>query len=303
MAVLDAEVLRQVRRLEIRTRRAVAEAMAGGYVSVFRGAGIEFDEVREYVPGDDVRSIDWNVTARHGRPFVKKYVEERELTLLFVVDRSPSMDFGSVRRTKEDTATEFAVLLSIAAIRHHDKVGLVLFGRGEGRFVPARKGFRHALRVVAELASPPGASPSTRGPGAGGGIAGALDFLGKVFRRRAIVFLVSDFLEERFARSLAVASRRHDLVAVRVLDPREETLPAISPLLLEDPETGEVLALDASDPAVRAEYERRSRERRARFEETTARAGVDRMELRTDRPVIDPVLEFFRRRERRGARE
>ncbi|MCI0587014.1 MAG: DUF58 domain-containing protein [Planctomycetes bacterium] len=300
MAVLDAEVLRQVRRLEIRTRRTVAEAMAGGYASVFRGAGIEFEEVREYVPGDDVRSIDWNVTARNGRPFVKKFVEERELTLAFLVDRSASMEFGSGRRTKRDTATEFAVLLSIAAIRHHDKVGLVLFRREIERFVPARKGFRHALRVVAELASE-GAAPT---PGSTGrGIGGALDFLGKVLRRRAIVFLVSDFLEEGYARPLAIASRRHDVVAVRVVDPREERLERTAPLHLEDPETGEVVRLDASDPGVRAEYERRARERRARFEDGTARAGIDRLEIRTDRPVIDPVLEFFHRRERRGARE
>jgi len=299
--VLDPTIWSQVRRLEIRMRRSVADAMAGGYASVFRGAGIEFDEVREYVPGDDVRRIDGNVTARAGRPFVKKFVEERELTVVFVVDRSPSLAFGSGARTKREVAVEFAALLAFAAIRHHDKVGLVAFEGGRRAFVPVRKGFRHALRAVGELAS--AVDDRAPRPEREPGIAPALEFLPRVLRRRAIVFLVSDFLEEGYERSLAVAARRHDLVAVRVVDPREEALPPLGPVLLEDAETGETAWLDPSLPAVREAYVARARQRRDAFARATSRARTDAIELRTDAPVLDPVLEFFHRRRRRGARE
>jgi len=291
-ALIPKEVLRRVRELELRTRRAVKDILAGQYSSVFKGRGIEFSEVRAYEPGDDVRTIDWNVTARFGHPFVKRFVEERELTVILALDCSGSGRFGSSQALKSERAAEAAALIAAAAIRNNDKVGLVLFTDRVEKYIRPQKGRRHVLRVIREalFASPSGTR--TR-------IESALQHVSRVVRRRAIVFLISDFLDSGYERSLAAVARRHDLVAVSITDPRELELPRSGLVELEDAETGARLLLDTSSARVRREYSaaarRRAEERRALFR----RSGVDEIELSTSRPALGGLLEFFRAREGR----
>ena len=303
--MISPELVRTIRYIQIRTRRAVTTAFAGEYRSVFRGQGMEFDEVREYQPGDDVGSIDWNVTARVGRPHVKRFVEERELTVFFVVDVSASSRFGSEGKAKVEVAAELAALVSFAAARQNDRVGLLAFSDRIELFVPAKKGMTHVLRIVREILS-------IRPEGAGTDLAGAMRYLNLVLRRRATVFLISDFLESGRAAhgplrpisdttDLRMAARRHDLIAASIFDPREAELPAAGMVELQDAETGRLTLLDTGSRRVRREYARRSHERRAALTRQLRELGIDEVPIRTDAGWVDRLVGFFRMRERRAA--
>jgi uncharacterized protein (DUF58 family) len=286
--------MRRVRRLEIRTRRLVDQSLAGSYHSMFRGRGMEFAEVREYSPGDDVRTIDWNVSARMGHPFVKKFTEERELTVMLVVDASGSAHFGTGRSTKVQLAAEVAALLAFSAIRNHDRVGLLLFTDDVERYLPPRKGREHALRVLREVLT---AAPRR----AGTRIVRALEFLQHVVRKRAVVFLLSDFQDAGYERLLRVVARKHDVVAIAVSDPREQTLPEVGLVAVEDPETGARGLLDAGSSAVRQAYAAFAARAREELRRGIRRAGVDLLELSTGEPYEVPMVRFFRERARRVA--
>lgn len=290
--MIPPETLRQIRRIHIKTGRLVTEGMAGEYVSVFKGRGMEFEEVRAYQPGDDVRTIDWNVTARQGQPFVKEFREERELTVVLMVDISASGRFGTTEKMKNEVAAEVAAALAFAAIRNNDKVGLILFTDRIERFLPPRKGRGHVWRVIREIIN-------TEAEGRGTDIEEALGFLRRVIKRRAVVFLLSDFLDEGWSRALRVARRRHDLIALTIRDPRERELPAVGFIELEDAETGEWMLVDTYDPEVRRRYKLAGEERDQRITGELKRTGVDRIALSTDEGYVHPLLNFFRMRERR----
>jgi uncharacterized protein (DUF58 family) len=285
------EVAREVRRLEITTRHLVRDIVAGEYSSAFRGRGVEFAEVREYQPGDDVRTIDWNVTARLGSAYVKRYLEERELGVLFVVDRSASAAFGSRVRTKADLAAEVCAVLAFAAARNNDRVGALFATDRVERYVPPRKGRRHALRVVSDLL---GFSPEGRGTDLGA----ALAVVESMLRRRAVLFVVSDFLTSGFQNPMARLARRHDLIAIQLSDPRERELPDVGLVTLWDPETGTLRCVDTSDVRVRERFRRRGVEFDQRLERTLREQGSDLLRLETGRPYAEPLLAFFRQRER-----
>lgn len=289
--MVPREILRKVRRIEIRTRRIVDETLAGGYHSVFKGRGMEFSEVREYQVGDDVRTIDWNVTSRMGHPYVKKYVEERELTVLLAVDVSGSSRFGSTAQARSEVVAEICALLAFAAARNNDRVGLLLFSEGIEKYVPPRKGRRHVLRVLREVLYH---EPAGRGTN----IALALETVRRLQRRRAVVFVLSDFLAEGFERPLRLASRFHDLVALVVRDPREASLPAVGLVGLEDAETGECLVVDTSQAGLRERFRQAAEARAARLDLLFKKLAVDAVELWTDRAYDRPLVRFFARRAR-----
>jgi len=291
--MIPKEILKKIRRIEIRTKRLVNDVFSGEYQSVFKGRGIEFSEVREYLPGDDVRSIDWNVTARMGHPYVKKYEEERELTVMFVVDGSASGAFGTRSRFKRDLAAELCALLAFSATRNNDRVGLLIFTDRIEKVVPPRKGRRHVLRVVRELLY-------FEPEGKGTDIPLALDYLTNVVRRHAVVFLVSDFLSAGFEQSLSVANRRFDLVAVEVSDPGERAMPRLGLVTFEDPETGERFVADTSDRRFAGRYERIVEQRIAERDRALKRLGIDLVSVVTDRPYVEPLERFFRMRARRA---
>jgi uncharacterized protein (DUF58 family) len=286
----------RVRQIKIRTHRLVNTALSGGYRSTFRGSGIEFQEVRAYQPGDEVRRIDWNVTARTGEAFVKSYAEERELTLNFIVDTSRSMDFGSRYWTKRETAAQFCALISLVALQHQDRVGLVLFGGEPGLHLPARKGGQHVLRVVREVIAAP--------PSAGGSDFGAvLEHQVRVLRRRSIVFLVSDFMpgeattaSKPWTEWLARLSQRHDTIAVRITDPFEVDLPRAGLVGLHEIEGARTIELDTRSRAVREAWSERAKLRRAETNALLARARVETIDLDTTKDIGEPVLGFFRKR-------
>ena len=290
--MIPREVLKKVRRIQIRTSHVVNDVLAGQYKSVFKGHGMEFEEVREYQPGDEVRSIDWNVTARTGRPHVKKFVEERELTVMLLVDVSASSRFGTCGQFKSELAAELCAVLAFSAIHANDKVGLLMFSDRIEKFVPPRKGRRHVLRVIREMLY---CEPLGRGTD----IVKALDYLNHVTRRHSVSFLVSDFIAPDFKRSLRVASKRHDIIAVVVEDRREVALPSVGMLELEDAETGERVLLDTGDARVREEYAAVVHDARQERDRTFRRAGVDSISLRTGEPYVKALLRFFRMRERR----
>jgi len=292
MAEISENRLKAVRRIEIRTNRLVSEGMGGEYKSVFKGRGMEFAEVREYVPGDDIRTIDWNVTARTGEPFVKRFAEERELTLMLLVDVSGSGAFGSGDRSKTELAAEVSAVLAFAAIRNNDRVGAILFTDRVERYIPPRRGRRHVLAVVRDLL---GHRPQSRGTDIGG----ALTFLSHVAVKKAIVFLISDFRASGFDRALRLAHRKHDVIAIHVRDPREETLPPVGLLSLEDAETGERRVVDTGSARVRDAWSEREIDRRRRLARQFRSSGIDSIELITTRPYDRPLLGFFRARERR----
>ena len=287
--MLPPDMLRQVRRIEIHTNRIVNETMSGRYESVFKSRGVEFEEVREYQPGDEIRSIDWNVTARTGRPHIKRFVEERELTVMFLVDLSRSMAFGSVRQLKHHVATELCAVLAFSAIKNHDKVGLVLFTDRVERFIPPQKGSKHVLRVVRDVLSFEPAGRETN-------VAAAFDYLAKVSHRKAVIFLISDFFCGDLRTTLAIANRRHDVIAVHVIDPRQERLPPVGWIRWEDLEQGRELTLNSSNAEARTHYEQWAIGHRERVKEMTRAAGVDLVDVRTDQPYLDPLLRFFRMR-------
>jgi uncharacterized protein (DUF58 family) len=293
-------IMSNMRQLEIRTRRMVNDSLAGEYHSVFKGRGMDFDEVREYSPGDEVRTIDWNVTARAGRPFVKKFTEERELTILLLVDISASGNFGSAAMSKRDLAAELASVLAFSAIRNSDKVGLLLYTDRIERYLPPRKGRRHVLRVVRDILHH---TPEGRGTDS----IKALDVANHVLHRRAIVFLISDFqspgdpeqTRTNLRRAMRQTNRRHDLIAVQVGDAREKELPNVGVLALEDAETGEVIELDTASAAVRKRFAELAVERARRMVNDFRSEGVDTLELNTDSPYMPALQRFFKTRERR----
>jgi uncharacterized protein (DUF58 family) len=293
--MLPREVIRQIRRLQLKARRAVEDLLGGEYHSVFKGTGIAFEEVREYQPGDDIRAIDWNVTARMGHPFIKRFIEERELTVMLVVDCSGSNLFGSGLQQKREVAAELAAVLAFSAVSNNDRVGLVQFTDRVERFVPPRKGIRHVLRLIRDVLfyQPEHTGTSLRH---------GLDYLNRVLHRRTIVFLLSDFLDRDFESSFKRTGRRHDLVAVRITDPREEELPPVGLVDLEDAETGGRLLVDTSSPAVREVYRARAIERRDRLVQIARSARTDLVEVSTDGSHLDALIRFFRLRERRMRR-
>ena len=293
--MIPREVLKKVRQIEIRTRHLVADLFGGEYHSVFKGRGMEFAEVREYTPGDDVRSIDWNVTARMGHPYIKQFQEERELTVLLVVDQSASERFGTRNRLKAELAAEVGTLLALSAVQNNDKVGLVLFTDDVELYVPPAKGRKHVLRVAREILY-------FQPRGKGTNLAAALDHLCRTQKRRAVVFVLSDFLDTGFERSLAVASRRHDIVALRLRDDREERLPRVGVIAMEDLETGKTILVDTGSGDVRRAFGQAVADAEQRFEEVVRSARIDRVDLWTDKDVVRPLAGFFRKRMRRLAR-
>ena len=288
------EILRKIRRLELRTRRLVESSFAGQYQSVFKGRGMNFEEVRPYTPGDEIRAIDWNVTARTGEPYIKKFTEEREMTVMIVLDVSASGDFGSVVESKREMAAEVAAILAFSAIHNNDKVGLLLFSDRVELFIPPKKGRHHILRLIREMLY---FSPKGRGTD----LAGALDYMNRVVTRRAVVFVISDFLTGDFSRPLTVSAKRHDMVALTVIDPAEETLPDVGVILLEDPETGEQIEVDTSRRAITGNYARLAAERFKELGTLFGSRGVDTVRLRTDADYLPVLRSFFDRRGRRLA--
>ena len=304
-AAVPREILRQVRLIELRTRGLVDAFFGGEYHSVFRGQGMEFSEVREYQPGDDVRTIDWNVTARTGRPHVKKHVEERELTVLLLVDLSGSEHFATRGRFKAEVAAEIAAVLALSAVRNNDRVGLVVFSDHVEHVVPPKKGKRHVLRLIRDVLA-------FRPAGSGTDIAGALDYAARLLPHRGIIFVLSDFLprydqpphtagvvNEQWEKTLRLVSRRHDVVAVSLGDAAEDALPRAGLLVLTDPETGEELVVDTEHDTVRSEFAAFVARERADLRRLFRRLGVDEIEVRTDSTIVRPLLAFFRRRERK----
>ena len=292
------DILKKVRQVELRTRRAVTDALAGSYHSVFRGQGIDFEETREYQPGDDVRSIDWNVTARMDRPFVKVFREERELTLLLAVDVSASQVFGSGSRSKRETAAELAAILAMSAIRNNDKVGLLLFTDEVEVFIPPRKGRQHVLRVVRDILFH---APKGRGTKRGA----ALDYINHVLHRRAVVFLISDLSgqapddEGLAARTLAVTAGRHDLVVADLHDPREAELPDVGVLLVEDPETGRTVELDTGSRTVRRRFAQLAADARDGWRHLARRGGADYLPVSTGTEIVQALRGFMDQRGQR----
>lgn len=301
------EILKKVRQVEIRSRKFVDESLVGAYHSVFKGQGMDFAEVREYQPGDDVRSIDWNVTARMDRPFIKVYEEERELTIMLLVDISASGDFGSVASTKRELAAELASVLAFSATRNSDKVGLMLFSDEVEKIIMPKKGRSHVLRVIREILFH---EPMRRGTN----IPGTLRTLNHLIRRKAVCFLISDFLTEEseawlrpavkeqpgeLQKMLTLTGKRHDLICVELQDPRETELPRVGWVVLEDAETGELVEVNTSDPRLRSLYTHQNRQRLERVRETFIKAGVDHFRVDTREPYIQTLRAFFKQRERR----
>lgn len=305
--MIPREILKKIRQIEIRTNRLVTESLAGQYHSVFKGQGMNFDEVREYQPGDDVRAIDWNVTARFNHPFIKKFVEERELTLLLMVDVSGSGRFGSLAQSKRELAAEVASVLAFSAIRNNDKVGLILFSDEVEKFIPPRKGRKHVLRVIREVLY---YDPERRGTD----VENALEFAAHMVKHRAILVLISDFLlpggvgaepvglSPRVQTALRQANRRHDLVAVQITDQHELELPAVGRLVLEDAETGELVELDTGSASGRSAFALRRQKHIEQLGRTLRSIGIDSVQLRTDQPYGTELGRFFEKREKRRLR-
>lgn len=288
------EILKKIRRIELRTRRLVNSSFAGQYHSVFKGRGMNFEEVREYTPGDEIRSIDWNVTARMNAPYVKKFTEEREMTVVLVVDVSASGSFGSVELSKRELAAEVAAILAFSAINNNDKVGLLLFSDEVELFIPPKKGRQHTLRLIREMLY---FEPKGRGTNLGA----ALEYLNKVVSRRAVVFMISDFMTSDYTKQLTVASRRHDLVAVPIVDPGEEILPDVGLITLEDAETGEQIEINTSSKSVRNGFAAAEDRRRKELAKFLGSRGVDIISLATNEDYLLPLRSFFEQRERRRA--
>ena len=287
-----ADILKKVQRIQIVANRTVDDLLAGQYKSVFRGRGMEFDEVREYQPGDDVRTIDWNVTARTGTAFIKRFCEERELTVMFLVDVSASGAFGTAGRSKLDMVVEVAALLMFSALKNNDKVGLISFCDEVIDYYPPRKGKSNVLRLIRQLVA---AEPVARETS----LQAALEFLSRVQKRRVVAFLVSDFLAPTAQRALAVCNKRHDLIAITVTDPREHVLPDVGFISLLDAETQEVVELDTRHPQVRALFEKRTARHSDALTTQLKRIGVDELAIRTDEEYLSSLRRFFRMRERR----
>ncbi|OYP38291.1 DUF58 domain-containing protein [Rhodopirellula sp. MGV] len=320
--MLPREVIRRVRDIQIRTGRQVADVLAGQYESVFKGRGIEFDEVRPYVPGDDVRTIDWNVTARVGEPYVKRYIEDRQLTLMVMADVSASQDFGSNLRSKREATAELSALLAFSANQSDDKIGLTLFHGNIEQYIPARKGGKHSLRVIREVLAhgqveakqdavkTPSRSKRRWLPMFGRrawwrtgrqatNIAGAMEFLMSVTTRKTICFVISDFLDDDYIKPMQSANRKHDVIAVLVTDPTELEIPAVGLVNLEDAETGEVRQYDTSSSAFRDKVQSHCNQRIDRLRRQFAASGIDFIHIDAGGDVVDPLVKFFHMRQRR----
>ena len=290
--MIPEDLIKRIRQIQIYTSRAVDASFAGQYESVFKGRGMQFDEVREYMPGDDIRTIDWNVTARTGKPFIKRFVEEREMTVLFAVDLSASGEFGTVDKMKNELAAEFCAVLAFAAAKNNDKVGLLIFTDRIELFIPPKKGSRHVLRLIRELLA-------FKMPKRKTDIPQALDYIARVIRKRATVFLVSDFIESDFKKPLSLLNRRHDVVAVPVRDRVEIAMPSVGLIEVQDAETGEIMLVDTSSARFRSQYGAHSSRR---FDELTGMLrsiNVDFIPVTTDRPYINDMIQFFHMRHRR----
>jgi len=290
--MIPEEILRKIHLIHIRTKHLVNDIMAGEYESAFRGRGMEFEEVREYQPGDDVRTIDWNVTARMGRPYIKLFREERELIVMLLVDISASGQFGTVKKLKKEVAAEVAALLAYTAIRKNDKVGLILFSDHVEKYVPPKKARGHGWRVIREILSfePRGRETD---------IAQALDYLGRVVRKRCICFLLSDFMASGFEKPLRLSNKRHDVISVVISDPREFELPKIGFVEIEDAETGKDLLVDTNDRDLRRRYQEIRRQEAIDRERLFRSMDLDSVSLSTHVAYTEPLLAFFRRREKR----
>ena len=288
--MIPQDLLKKVRRIELRTSRLVDDVLAGGYHSAFKGKGMEFEEVRHYQIGDDVRTIDWNVSARFGEPFVKLFREERELTVILLVDVSGSQHFGTHEQFKDELVAEICATLSISAIRNNDKVGLICFSDRIEAYIPPRKGSKHVLRVIRELLA-------IEPKGSGTDISGALEFFNKVQKKRAIVFLVSDMQDRNWQKPLQIANRRHDVVAVRTDDRAEHELPNVGLMRIVDPETQKMQILDTSNKRVRNAWSQLAVERKIAVEQTLQRCNVDQIHAKTGEPFTNALRQFFRRRE------
>jgi uncharacterized protein (DUF58 family) len=287
-----AELVEKVRRLQILTEHLVSETLSGNYHSAFRGSGMEFDKVREYQVGDDVRNIDWNVTARSGSPHIKSYVEEREMTVMLMVDGSSSVAVGSGGKTKQELAGELSAVLAFSAVGNGDKVGLILFTDKVELYLPPKKGKDHVLRIIREIL---GYSPSRKATD----LSGALDFLGRVQRRRSVTFLVSDFLDEAFSRQLSTVSSRHDLIAVKVGDQREQSLPPVGLVRLEDAETGEQMIVDTGSSKGRELYRQHTQSRQNELESEFKRRKIDAVSVATHEDCLLPLRLLFKKREKK----
>ena len=293
MAIDAKELMAKVGKIRILTNRLIDDQLSGDYHSTFKGQGVEFDEVRPYVPGDDVRTIDWNVTARTGEPFIKRFSEERELTIMFLVDISGSQTYGSVSRSKAELAAEVTALLALTAIKNQDKIGLVLFSDKIVKYIPPRKGRQPVMRIVREVLA---AEEEAVG---GTDLAGAIRFLNGVQKRKCVVFLVSDFQDSGYEKLLRVVARRHDVVCVSVCDPAERQLPDACLAELEDPETGELVLVDTSDRSVREAFVAKAAEEEEALLRFFNRSGIDHLALSTDKPYINAVRALFKRRARK----
>lgn len=292
--MIPKEILKKVKRIEIATRGLVNEVFSGEYHSVFKGRGMEFAEVREYQMGDDIRNIDWNVTARSGHPYVKVFDEERELTVMLLVDVSSSGNFGTTKQMKGEVAAELCAVLAFSAIKNNDKVGLIIFSDKIEKFIPPRKGKQHVLRVIREiLFFKPEESRTDLNV--------SLEYLTRVIKRRSIVFLISDFLTENYEKSLQVVNKKHDIIAINIVDPREVEMPSIGFVELEDAESGETIIVDTTNPAIRGSFYSQSKEERDNREKFFKSIGVDNITIKTDQSYVEPITKFFRMRARRLA--
>jgi uncharacterized protein (DUF58 family) len=290
--MLPKEIVAQIRRIQITTNRMVNESLAGEYHSVFKGRGMEFDEVREYQHGDDVRSIDWNVTSRAGRPFVKRYVEERELTVMLLIDASASGAFGSAGKMKSEISAEISALIAFSAIKNNDRVGAILFTDRVEKFIPPRRGTTHVLRVIREvLFHQPGH--------AGTCIQKALEHLNLVLHKRAVVFLISDLLDQGFEQALKVANRKHDFVIIQIADPRERDLPNVGILEIRDAETGEVARVDTSLRRIRNRFRENWDRNQVRLRRLFDSHRIDHLTIESDKPYALPLVRFFEQRAKR----
>ncbi len=286
------KILQKVRKIEIRTRRIVDELTGGAYHSVFKGKGMEFDEVREYFPGDDVRAIDWNVTARMGEPYIKKFVEERELTVFLLVDVSASGDFGSESQSKNTLAAELAAVIAFNAIRNNDQVGLLLFSNQDELHLPPRKGRQHVLRLIRELIAHERVNKQTS-------IKNALETFMKVTPRKTVVFLISDFIDDGFQQALMIANKKHDLVAMRIIDDRELEMESAGYISVEDAESGDVLTYPSQSEHNRNRFKKHSTIAHQSIIDSCRRAGVDLIDIVNGRDYVKPLMQFFRTREKR----
>jgi uncharacterized protein (DUF58 family) len=290
--MLPKEIISKVRRIEIRTKKLVNDVFSGEYHSIFKGRGMEFEEVREYQPGDDIRIIDWNVTARYGYPFVKKFTEERELTVMLLVDASSSGEFGTAQRMKGDIAAELCSVLAFSAIKNNDKVGMIIFTDRIEKYIAPKKGSSHVLRLIREVLYFKPEHQRTD-------INCALDFLGRIIKRRCVVFLVSDFLSTGFEKKLSVANKRHDVVAIKIVDPREIELPNVGFIELEDTETGEQILIDTKDSRARKSFRDHAITEQTNLDMSFRSIDLDHIQIVTDRSYVEPLMAFFRTRAKR----